>query len=375
MLEITKELRKRKMKKEDKRDIFKNFVGRILLLGVVPLILLILCGIDLFLQESWILNDYSKVWEKFADYLEFSTETMQTIWGYQITVTGIVTVVCTHFLDKANERRLGLSFKYLFFHNSIFGKYNVLYLAVINIFSLVCGGVYAYLFMGVNHLLFQQMIKILFIINVIIQLRQITRMLNLLVISRYKESVIYDKMQEMLDKPDADKFKSKFIGTAVIDYESVLEAEGYNQYFTNEVLTLIKIYEKYEKAGEAVDASAEERDKREAEKAEMPAKEADQKAEKSSQEKDQKVKEENDLVKERILKNISARIYQRGRSFGNEYKILKSIDPFNDYLKEVILGERRTDKERDRVYIFASEHREDIVKYMNEIITKEKVIR
>lgn len=322
------------MDKKERKNIFKCFGFRMIVLTVTPIIILIFALVDIIFLKGSLNNAYS-LWQGcFDEYFTFSTETMQVIWGIQTTLTGVVTAVCTYFFDKANERRLGFSFKYLYFQNSIFGKNNVFYLTVMNIFSLLCGGVYCYLFTGVNYLILQHVIKFLFLLNVGIQLLQLIQVLYMFGVSRYKESIVYERLQKLVDTEKTEEFMKYFLEGAPADYQQTLKLEGYNQYFEDEVCTLVSFYENL---------------------------------------KAQKNKDLEQVFKKQIMENIAVKLYQRAISFGCPADKI-TLNEFDSFMDSLMMGAVNKTSGKESIYNFLKKYKDEIEVVLINLQPKEQKV-
>ena len=182
--------------------------------------------------------------------VRFSKDILQDVWGYQLTISAVVISVCLFFLDNGHQRRLGLSYKYIFFHDEMFGKNNVMSLSIMNIVVLIYGFFLTHFVLEIENLCKSQLLQCSFIISLIINLWQIIRLMNLLVIAKYKESVIYDKIRDLAECGKEESFFLKIKTGVRIEYKQTIENEEYDQYFSDSVFTLLVLLMKAKEKGD-----------------------------------------------------------------------------------------------------------------------------
>lgn len=216
--------------------------------------------------------------EKISSLFVLSGDMMQDIWGHQLTITSVATTVFLFFMEKANDRRLGMSYKYIFYHEKIFGNGNVMCITMANAFHLIVNFFIAYLMIGIECLWFQRLIRGIFIICLITNFVFLTRLMKLFLIARYKESLIYVQIRkntyrkgmiticksdldhevvkvidEKLEKIQWDKglkikynishdIAKKINKNIQLDCKLVMNNTEYDSYFGDAILTLFALY-------------------------------------------------------------------------------------------------------------------------------------
>ena len=276
--------------KERILKILGAFWGRILVI-LFPIIWLVINKICFGpLQEIMLIKEY----------ILFSPKLFQEIWGIQLTVSAAVISICLFFLDNGHKRRLGLSYKYIFFHDDIFGKNNVMYLSCMNLVILIYEFICAYFILEIKDLGNSQLIQLSLIISIGMNTWQTIRLMNLFVIAKYKESVINEKIRD-LAKNGKDSLFSKMKEGAGIEYKQTIENEEYDQYFGDAVFTLFIVLKKVD---------------------------------------------END--KKLYLKCIAAKIFQYERYFKNkQWSSIQDADDFMQKFSKFIMDESKADNDNN----------------------------
>ena len=186
-------------------------------------------------------------------YVTLEVETMREIWEHQITITSVITTILLFFIENANDRRLGMSYKYIFYHKEIFGYGNIEFLSLINILHLLSNFLCAYILCGINLLWLQRGIRAFFVISLITNILCLIRFIELFYIARYKESMIYKQIRKKRyeimsgekkneDKKSEFKIVEKIKKNTRLDCDLVMKNKEYDSYYGDAILTLFTLY-------------------------------------------------------------------------------------------------------------------------------------